>query len=31
MGRPLVSIITPVLNRIETMRTCVASVASQTY
>jgi hypothetical protein len=31
MGRPLVSIITPVLNRVETMRTCLASVASQTY
>ncbi len=29
--RPLVSIITPVLNRVETMRTCLASVARQTY
>jgi glycosyltransferase involved in cell wall biosynthesis len=31
MGRPLVSIITPVLNRVETMRACLASVANQTY
>ena len=31
MGRPLVSIITPVLNRVGTMRTCLASVARQTY
>ena len=31
MGRPLVSIITPVLNRVETMKACLASVASQTY
>jgi glycosyltransferase involved in cell wall biosynthesis len=31
MGRPLVTIITPVLNRVETMKACLASVASQTY
>jgi len=31
MRRPLVSIITPVLDRVETMRSCLASVASQTY
>lgn len=31
MGRPLVSIITPVLNRVETMSACLTSVASQTY
>lgn len=29
--RPLVSIITPVLNRVETMRTCLASVEAQSY
>ena len=31
MGRSLVSIITPVLNRVETIRTCLASVERQTY
>jgi glycosyltransferase involved in cell wall biosynthesis len=31
MGRPLVSIITPVLNRVGTIGTCLASVAGQTY
>ena len=31
MARPLVSIITPVLNRVETMRLCLDSVAGQTY
>jgi glycosyltransferase involved in cell wall biosynthesis len=31
MGRPLVSIITPVLDRVETIGTCLASVAEQTY
>src|SRR6266511_2126965 len=31
MDRPLVSIITPALNRVETLGTCLASVASQTY
>jgi GT2 family glycosyltransferase len=31
MGEPLVSIITPVLNRAETVRACLASVTSQTY
>jgi glycosyltransferase involved in cell wall biosynthesis len=29
--RPLVSIITPVLNRVETMRACLASVERQSY
>ena len=31
MGRPLVSIVTPVLDRVETIGACLASVASQTY
>jgi Glycosyl transferase family 2 len=31
MGDPLVSIITPVLNRVETMGACLASIARQTY
>ena len=31
MGDPLVSIITPVLNRVETMGACLASVTRQTY
>jgi glycosyltransferase involved in cell wall biosynthesis len=31
MGDPLVSIITPVLNRVETIGACLASVARQTY
>ena len=31
MERPLVSIITPVLNRVDTIGTCLASVAGQTY
>jgi glycosyltransferase involved in cell wall biosynthesis len=31
MGGPLVSIITPVLNRVETMGACLASIARQTY
>lgn len=31
MRRPLVSIITPVVNRVDAMRTCLASVARQTY
>jgi glycosyltransferase involved in cell wall biosynthesis len=31
MGDPLVSIITPVLNRVETMGACIASIARQTY
>ncbi len=31
MGPPLVSIITPVLDRAEALSTCLASVASQTY
>jgi Glycosyl transferase family 2 len=31
MGDPLVSIITPVLNRVETMGVCLASVTRQTY
>lgn len=31
MGRPLVSIITPVLNRARTIGACLTSVASQTY
>lgn len=29
--RPLVSVVTPVLNRAETIRACLASVAAQTY
>jgi Glycosyl transferase family 2 len=31
MRRPLVSIITPVINRVEALRICLASVAGQTY
>jgi len=31
MERPLVSIITPVLNRVESLGTCLSSVANQTY
>lgn len=31
MERPLVSIVTPVLNRVETIDTCLASVTGQTY
>jgi glycosyltransferase involved in cell wall biosynthesis len=31
VGRPLVSIVTPVLNRVETIGACLASVAEQTY
>ena len=31
MARPLVSIVTPVLDRVDTMTACFASVASQTY
>jgi Glycosyl transferase family 2 len=31
MGDPLVSIITPVLNRVETIGACLASIARQTY
>jgi glycosyltransferase involved in cell wall biosynthesis len=31
MGRPLVSIITPVLNRVDTIEACIASVANQSY
>jgi glycosyltransferase involved in cell wall biosynthesis len=31
MGDPLVSIINPVLNRVETMGACLASIARQTY
>jgi glycosyltransferase involved in cell wall biosynthesis len=31
MGLPLVTTITPVLNRVETMKACLAPVASQTY
>jgi glycosyltransferase involved in cell wall biosynthesis len=31
MGDSLVSIITPVLNRVETMSACLASIARQTY
>jgi glycosyltransferase len=31
VGNPLVSVITPVLNRVETMGACIASIARQTY
>jgi glycosyltransferase involved in cell wall biosynthesis len=31
MGNPVVIVITPVLNRVEKMGVCIASIARQTY